>query len=294
MKEVRTEAKGTGTWEVTREVITPEKAGEMLKHNTKNYRIINRRLVLEYAKAMREGAWEENGEPIVFDEDGVLKNGQHRLLAVIASGVSVRMLVVRGVDRNILVYDEGRKRTPTDHARAAGIAVNNRALTLARYMVGNWDERSRQRCSNYNGLFSYIADNEAMIETALKCAAMSKQASMSSIDWLPGHQIIYLFLRNGYSESKMRQFCTIFNGGLPAQGVESTPAIVASRQYANDRGNRSISFIHEYMANLACALEDFATGKRRTQRYQQGAGAKWTVEKIEALWHKIRQEDGIE
>lgn len=292
MKEVRTEAKGTGTWEV----ITPEKACEMLKHNTNNYRIIKRKLVVEYSRAMREGAWEENGQPIVFDEDGVLKDGQHRLLAVMASGVSVRMFGIRGIKRDVVVYDEGMKRTGADHARAAGVQADNRAIALARYMTcSSWNENARARVSNYRVLFDYIEAHSEEIDTVIKSAALSRQVGAGSINRLWGYIVLYMLLRNGYDAEKMRQFCTIFNGGYPEANVEATPALVASRQYADNPPHLGKpTKLHEAMANLACAMEDFADGMRRFQKYQFGSSSKWTPEKLEALWHKIRQEDGIE
>lgn len=98
--------------------ITPEVAKEMLEHNTENYRRIKRDRVAQYARQMALGLWRENGEGIQFSEDGTLLNGQHRLNAVVESGATVQMLVVRGVKKeNGVTYDYGSARTWSDFAK---------------------------------------------------------------------------------------------------------------------------------------------------------------------------------
>lgn len=78
------------------ETITPEIANQMLALNTKN-RKINPPRVEHYCEAMRAGKWELNGETIKINGESLI-DGQHRLLAVVRSGVSIDSVVVRGVD----------------------------------------------------------------------------------------------------------------------------------------------------------------------------------------------------
>ena len=67
-----------------------------MKHNTNNVKV-KPKVVSEYARQMKAGLWRFNGETIVFADDGVMLDGQHRLLAVIESGVSADFLVVKGI-----------------------------------------------------------------------------------------------------------------------------------------------------------------------------------------------------
>lgn len=91
--------------------ITPDMARVMLSHNTKN-RKLNQNHVRRLQAAMEAGEWWMNGEAIIFGQDGTLLNGQHRLFAIIASGVSVDVLVVRGINRQAFrTLDGGRVRT---------------------------------------------------------------------------------------------------------------------------------------------------------------------------------------
>jgi hypothetical protein len=102
------------------EEITPTIAATMLAANTKN-RNLRGRLVEVYAKDMAKGAWQFTGESIKFAEDGSLLDGQHRLAAVVQSGCTVRLLVVRGLPAETQeVMDTGTKRTPSDALRLRG------------------------------------------------------------------------------------------------------------------------------------------------------------------------------
>jgi hypothetical protein len=68
----------TGHLTVKLETITPEQAAIWLTRNRRN-RPIRRTRVARYADAMRRGHWRVNGEAVIFDSEGNLLNGQHRL-----------------------------------------------------------------------------------------------------------------------------------------------------------------------------------------------------------------------
>lgn len=79
------------------EVITPEQATQYLSHNAK-HREINPRKVEKLASDLDEQNWQLNGKVIIFDSNGRLLNGQHRLSACALSGKNLTTLVVRGVN----------------------------------------------------------------------------------------------------------------------------------------------------------------------------------------------------
>lgn len=65
-------------------IVTPDIAKQWLKQNTNN-RKIKEAVVDAYAKDMLNGKWTINNDSITFDKNGILTNGQHRLMAVIKS-----------------------------------------------------------------------------------------------------------------------------------------------------------------------------------------------------------------
>lgn len=102
------------------ELITPEIAKEYLVYNVNN-RNLNRERVNKYARDMVAGEWQLNGEPIIFDTAGILKDGQHRLQAVIKCNKPVKMLVVRGVDPLVDTINTGTPRSFVDMLRIGGM-----------------------------------------------------------------------------------------------------------------------------------------------------------------------------
>lgn len=103
---------------ITIERITPEVAKQMLETN-----ISNRDLNPEAAvvKAIENGEWELNGATIAFDEDGILIDGQHRLVACAKLGIPIDTLVVRGVEHSAQVtMDTGMPRRLRDYTKMRG------------------------------------------------------------------------------------------------------------------------------------------------------------------------------
>jgi hypothetical protein len=106
--------------ELSIETITPKQAEKYLQFNTSN-RNLRKSLVSQYARDMANGKWRLTHQGVAFNCDGTLLDGQHRLKAIVESGVTVQMLVARGVDsKHQLVMDDHAKRSAGD------------ALTLAR------------------------------------------------------------------------------------------------------------------------------------------------------------------
>ncbi|MCW3018705.1 MAG: hypothetical protein JWN10_1013 [Solirubrobacterales bacterium] len=129
------------------ERITPAKARKILRSNGHN-RNLRRARVESFAEALSRGEWVLNGETIKIAEDGTLLDGQHRLEAVIAAGVSMRTVVVRALPVEAQdTVDTGRKRRLADlltiegHSDAHGLAAT--INMLHRYRAGQRLDPSR-------------------------------------------------------------------------------------------------------------------------------------------------------
>lgn len=102
------------TMTATVQWITPEVAKQMLNRNVEN-RGLKPHNVGDLARIMKGGKWAENGEPIIIDTNGVLKNGQHRLSAVIKARHSYWCVVVKGVEPDVMAtIDNGTPRGLSD------------------------------------------------------------------------------------------------------------------------------------------------------------------------------------
>lgn len=106
---------------VERVKITPDLAQYYLTFNRVN-RAVKQNSVDEYADEMMRGEWAENGESIKFSKTQCLLDGQHRLLAIIKSGVTLHMLVVFGMeDDSRTKIDNGEARKATDTLTYQGL-----------------------------------------------------------------------------------------------------------------------------------------------------------------------------
>lgn len=103
------------------ELVTPEQAQEWLQGNVDNRKLRENR-VLNLARILERGEWELTGDALVFDGEGVLINGQHRLTAVVVSGIPARLLILRGVPSKAQeVMDQGLSRNLADQLHRRGV-----------------------------------------------------------------------------------------------------------------------------------------------------------------------------
>lgn len=114
--------------------ITPDMAKIMLGANTKN-RPLSLGRVEALSGAMARGEWMSNGDAIRIGTDGVLLDGQHRLAAIIKSGVAVRTVVVNGLPPEVFkTIDGGAKRSSADDLSMACVKNANCLAASARLL----------------------------------------------------------------------------------------------------------------------------------------------------------------
>ena len=78
--------------------VTPSIAKYILEHHNKDNRKIVKSQVNSISRSIRNDGWLEDGQPLTFNVEGNITEAQHRLLAIIETGVTARMIVVLGVD----------------------------------------------------------------------------------------------------------------------------------------------------------------------------------------------------
>ncbi len=102
------------------EIVTPQQASSWLSNNPDN-RKPSMSHVERLTQDMINGLFVFNGESIILDEDGALMDGQHRLMAIVASKTAQKMLVVKGVPRSTMrTIDRGEARTVADWLKIRG------------------------------------------------------------------------------------------------------------------------------------------------------------------------------
>ena len=126
-------------------MVTPEKAKTWLEKNTNN-RNLQKKGVQKLVNDIKAGRWVFNGESIKFDKNGCLIDGQHRLAAIVESGVALPLLVVNNLDTHSQqTIDIGRARTTADMVRLLQIP-NPNVIAAAANVIIRFDR-------NYNVLW---------------------------------------------------------------------------------------------------------------------------------------------
>ncbi len=106
---------------VSLETIDPATAEYYLSLNEKN-RNPSMSKVSRYSRDMESNRWGTGDSAIVFDWNGRLINGQHRLMAIIRSGKAQKCIVRRGADpEEQTVMDRGLQRTFTGDLQIRGV-----------------------------------------------------------------------------------------------------------------------------------------------------------------------------
>lgn len=114
--------------------ITPKLAAQLLQDNVKNRRL-DPQHVESLAYQMIQGGWKAHGTPIQISTQGLLLDGQHRLSAIVESGVTLDMLVVYDVSETAFdVIDTGKKRIASDALHIDGFS-NTHLLAAAAKQV---------------------------------------------------------------------------------------------------------------------------------------------------------------
>lgn len=110
--------------------VTPELATEYLAHNTAN-RPIDRGHVRKLSDELRSQRWKRTHQGIAFDSQGILRDGQHRLLAIVETGIPAMLQVTTDVDSGAMdAIDQHRVRTAAQIlAMKTGIVKEGARLT---------------------------------------------------------------------------------------------------------------------------------------------------------------------
>ena len=118
--------------------ITPAMAVQFLLANTRN-RNLNYARVIQMSDMIVRGEWQFNGSPIVFDNNGVLVDGQHRLAAIHRASIACESVIICGVDESTqLTIDTGRPRTFKDQLTLIGCS-NTVAVSALLSRIYSWN-----------------------------------------------------------------------------------------------------------------------------------------------------------
>lgn len=249
------------------ELITPEIAKAFLLKNTAN-RSLRPIAVSEYAAEMKTGGWVLGCDAIGFDRNGTLINGQHRLNALIKSGLSAEFIVARNLpDKSIDALDIGKRRMLHERLTIAGNKLNARQTNICSLLITPWS-------SNYFVRVKTSIQREMLVAVHKEYKEAIEQASsmVSKINGCELAAAVYLASHASYSE--VRDFLNLVTTGVRYDGT-TQPGDSAARLYREYRINmRAKNKRGNDMQNFRLAVtaaEKFASKApvRALRAYQQ-------------------------
>jgi hypothetical protein len=126
-------------------VVTPQLAGWLLDLNTGNRPMLKSNTE-RFRNILRDGRWQNTGEPIIVSREGVLNDGQHRLKAVLDTEIAVTMDLRFGIPREAFhATGTGKRRSPSNVLSIEGYANTSAQAAIAR-MLRCYDAGQMSQC----------------------------------------------------------------------------------------------------------------------------------------------------
>lgn len=249
------------------ETIHPDEARELL-NTCENYRKLKMSAAKKLARNIDEGQFLLNGESIVIDEDGNLKDGQHRLTAVVLSNKPITAVVVRGISRNTNLFDTGSNRSDQDYFRNCGWDnrhCNNSSTAALRYLAeraGHKNLTKPEVGKIGEALWEQLGDAYMYCSTGSENALMRKSACVAAMTTA---------MYSGVDNDLILRFCNIVNTGFSASNAQSAAIVyrnllLSIKNIGGKAHNGRIERNDFYRVGLL-ALEDFINGNPRRNKY---------------------------
>ncbi len=214
--------------------VDPATAKRWLDNNLVNRRI-DEDTVVAYARDMKGGVWLKTHQGIAFNDKGELIDGQHRLLAIVRTGITVTMMVTFGLPHGIQgremktmdAVDRGRPRSVADqlkiqHGIQNGSAIAQLAATLGSTCCG---ERTR-KLSVQQTLDVYHAFEEPITYVLLQ---RPREVGLRSIGVLAGF-VFTLATENGVF-SGATPICEMWKRLVTGEGLKPKMPITHLREF---------------------------------------------------------------
>lgn len=244
---------------VTSEIVqvTPELAEQWLKDNITNRRY-NNTIALKYASDMAEGRWTYTGDPIQFDKDGFLQNGQHRLNAVVKSGKTIPFLIVRGLEPKAQAHmDLGRKRTLGDILHLEGyenaLVLAAVARGAASWMGGFESDANRNQISDQE-CRDFLTEYE---ERVIKAAFIAERYRKIGISAKLLGTFVFMGLMKGADESELDSFLSsIANYQTTGVGDPRSALIARIQRSKNQREQMTTKYVLSLLVRTWNGVQD--------------------------------------
>lgn len=254
-------------------MVGAETAQRWLDTNKRN-RPISPVTVAKYMRDMKAGQWVFTADPVRFDIDGNLLDGQHRLTALAAcEDVTIPMLIVRGLPSAAqFKMDQGRKRTTDQQLAMKGVA-NSAAVAASVRLYIAWQEGLLFRDNKHLQLIS-SPQVESWIEDRPDDVELfgSLLSHIRGCDIAPsvGGAAAFRFME--IDREGCREFFRLLATGA---GVEGHPIVALDRRLARIRREGLKASQRDLLAFFVLAWNAWRDNRDMT-KFQRPRGGAWT------------------
>lgn len=256
-------------------MVSSEAAKRWLAHNKKN-RNISEIDVERYANDMANGLWQFAADPIRFDVNGNLLDGQHRLTALARlEDVTIPLLVIRGLPtESQMVMDQGRKRTPGQQLGLRGVKDANLMAAIFK-VVMLWEtglmfrDSAKQRQITTARIEEYIDTHPVDLETAQGLANIAR-----SLDAPPSTVGAFAVIASRKHPIEAARFLRHMHSMTGM--AEGHPAHTLDRRLRNLRKQSARLAGRDYLALFILAFNAFVSDRSIRQLSKPAEG--WSLE----------------
>lgn len=224
--------------------ITPGVAKELLEMNTDNRPVKNRH-VRDLTDLMKKGEWRFTGDTLRFSKTGRLLDGQHRLMAIVASNTSQVYNIQTGLEDDVFdVIDTGKNRHASDVLAIQGYK-NPGLLQAAIKLVIAYDNQqlhktksleSIHRPTNHEvGTWLHKKDEPLMLE----CVERGSQLYNKTRFLAPGTYAGFLYILCRKNKEMAIEFFDKFVTGEHITSTKDSPIYILRQKFINMQAARA-------------------------------------------------------
>jgi len=246
--------------------ITPKVAQFALDATNQNNRPISASKVVAYSNDMQKQNWSLTGETIKFGNDGLLKDGQHRLEACVRANTPFQTHAVFGVDPETFQHiDVGKKRDGSDTLAMMGVDNYKRASTIIKMIIAyenGLSDTPKSGVSNDWLKRKYVEEiDHGLLQEAIAVA----NRVYKTTKWQTG--VIGAFFYVAVQKGQRKQITTFFDDMCLGRGTKARAPVLFMLENVNRmRMDRAYQLrAHQYGIILSRAYKNYKAEKSSTK-----------------------------
>lgn len=250
--------------------ITPVMAAKLLE-NANGNRNVSQARVRFLADRMLAGEWELNGETIILSDEQRLLDGQHRLHAVLRSGISIPALVVTGVPSAVMdTLGQVKPRSASDYFSIQNVPNASLAAAATRVIRAYEDGAFLDGGHTYDGYS--VHDMYATYESrsdAIQASILAVRPSFNIVS-SPGLAVAMHYENAVLDSAKADAFWAGVGSG--ANLSEDSPQLRLRNKFIEIKSGPSLRHMHRTVMALCIKAWNLYRQGKTTKRLSWPAG----------------------